>query len=93
MEIFSENPVNSSVTMRYEFMMIKGFVKNKWSFFENMQSDILDHVKKVVRLAYMRRFWQFVRKKAIGQIFATFGIIVAQMLQKKLSRKSTIFLI
>lgn len=57
MEIFSENPVNSSVTMRYEFMMIKGFGKNKWSFFENMQSDILDHVKKAVRLAYTRRFW------------------------------------
>lgn len=56
MEIFSENPVNASVTKRYELVMIKGFDKNKRSFFEKMQSDILDHVKKAVRLAYTRLF-------------------------------------
>lgn len=79
MEIFSENPVNSSVTMRYEFMMIKGFHKNKWLHFKNVQSDILDHVKKAVRLAYIRCFWRFIKERAIGQIFAIFELIVAKI--------------
>lgn len=29
--------------MRYEFMLVKGFDKNKWLLFENMQWDILAH--------------------------------------------------
>lgn len=71
-----------SVTRRYEFMSINSFGINLWPFFDNVQSDILVHAKKGVRLACLRRFYQLMLEKAIGQFFAIFGLKVTQILQK-----------